>query len=114
MKKLFLTALLITCSSVIFAQNGYKKVYKYNDYNTNWALVKTISNTYGFIDREGNTVVQPVYAKIEHFDYENGSLALVQNISGAYGFMDREGNEVIKAMYWTKEEAFQQIKLLNK
>ncbi|WBV60557.1 hypothetical protein PFY12_00210 [Chryseobacterium camelliae] len=41
-------------SPLSFAQ--YQKIYKYDEYNKDWALVKTSSGTFGFIDRTGKEV----------------------------------------------------------
>ena len=109
MTRSLLTVILITLASCAFGQTGYKKVYKYDDYQPNWALVKTISNTYGFIDTKGNVVVEPVYSKIEKFDYQNGELAIVRNVSGAYGFINQEGKEMVAAIYWSKREAIEAL-----
>ena len=57
---LFLT---INC----FAQNStshYKKVYQFDTQHQDWALVKTVANTYGFIDKSGKEVVQAIFSKI--------------------------------------------------
>lgn len=108
-----LTFLLVTLAAMSFAQNRYKKVYKYDVYNTDWALFKTISGTYGFLDRRGEVAVQPVYTKIEKFIFGGNELAMVRNISGAYGFINRQGKEIIPAIYWTKQEAIAQLKRLK-
>lgn len=102
--------MLVIASSFCFAQSGFKKVYAYDQYNKDWALVKTIGNTYGFIDRNGTIVVQPIYAKIEKFGKDAGEYALVKTIAGTYGFIDRNGKETIPPHYWTKQEAMEQLK----
>ncbi len=108
--KLVLAVMFSAFCSISFSQNGYKKVFKYDDYRADWALVKTNSGTYGFIDRDGNSVVPPVYTKIEKFEFYDNELALVKNVSGAYGFLNRDGVEVIKAIYWSKNEAIEHLK----
>lgn len=108
--KLLFTGIAVAFATIVFSQGAYKKVYKYGNYKSDWALVKTVSNTYGFMDRDGNLVVQPVYVKIDKFEYKNGELAMVKNVSGAYGFIDQNGKEVVAAIYWTKNEAIEQLK----
>ncbi|WP_316804422.1 WG repeat-containing protein [Pedobacter nototheniae] len=99
MKKNLLLVLFLIVSAYSFAQKGYEKVYAYNKYNKDWAMVKTNSGTYGFIDRKGKAVVLPIYTKIEKFGTYDTDLALVRNISGGYGFIDRNGKEVIQAIH---------------
>lgn len=113
MKKKIFTFFVITISFFCFSQNGYKKIYKYDEYNKDWALVKTISGTYGFIDRNNKTVVQPIYEKIEKFSEGLGKYALVKSFSGSYGFINRNGREVVPSIYWTKRDAIQQLKTLK-
>ncbi|MDN3710418.1 ATP-binding cassette domain-containing protein [Myroides ceti] len=86
-----------------FAQSQYKKVYAYDVYQKDWAMVKNGSGGYGFIDRSGKEVVPSVYRKIEKFGVYHKDQALVRNISGGYGFIDRSGKEVVPAIYELKE-----------
>ncbi|WP_130733853.1 WG repeat-containing protein [Flavobacterium sp. J27] len=92
----------------------YKKVYPYDVYQKDWALVKTITNTYGFIDRNGNELVSPIYSKIYPFKEEkdNRKYALIKNVAGAYGYLNQNGEEVIKAIYFKKEEAKQKLNII--
>jgi WG containing repeat len=113
MKKSFFTLAFVVVSTLCFAQNGYEKVSKYDEYNKDWALVKTISGTYGFINRNGETVVQPIYDKIEKFTENSGKYALVKSVAGSYGFIDRNGKEVVPTIYWNKREALEQLKTLK-
>lgn len=113
MKKRLFTVAFALFSSLCIAQNGYKKVYNYDEFNKDWALVKTISNTYGFIDKNGSIVIQPIYIKINKFEFSNEKYALVKNIAGAYGFIDRNGKEIIPAIYWKKNEAIEKLKTLK-
>lgn len=113
MKKIFFTLVCIALSTICYAQNGYKKVSKLGVYNKDWALVKTINGTYGFINSNDETVVQPIYGKIEKFSKNDGEFALVKSVAGSFGFIDRKGNEVIPTIYWTKNEANEQLKLLK-
>ncbi|MEE1944191.1 WG repeat-containing protein [Pedobacter sp. KR3-3] len=111
MKRFTLLFFFLLIGSVAFAQNGYQKKYAYNQYNKDWALVKTVSGTYGFIDRDGKVVVPAIYAKIEKFGKYNENLAMVKSISDTYGFIDRNGKVVIPATYKLKdiEQNFQAI-----
>jgi len=94
-----LIVLFLIASSFSFAQEGYKKVYEFGDYHKDWALVKTVSGTYGFIDKDKKVVVQPIYVKIEKFGKHQEGLALVKSIADSYGFIDQNGKEVIPAIY---------------
>lgn len=96
--------------SLALAQEGYKKVYAYDEYQHDWAKVKTIAGTYGFIDRSRGLVVEPVYARIGKFNYASGQYALVKNVAGAYGFLDRQGREAIPAIHWKKADAIMEWK----
>jgi ribosomal protein S24E len=113
MKKSFLTLIFLVITTFCFSQIQLKKIYKYDEYNKDWALIKSISDTYGFIDKNGKTVVQPIYDKIEKFGKYSNEYALVKNISGAFGFIDRNGKEVISAIYWKKQDAIEQLKILK-
>ena len=104
---LFLT---INC----FAQNStshYKKVYQFNAQHQDWALVKTVANTYGFIDTSGKEVVEAIYSKIYDFEIQKDGkkYAMIKNVAGAFGFIDENGKEIVEGIYWKKEEAFQKL-----
>ncbi|WP_296146528.1 WG repeat-containing protein [uncultured Flavobacterium sp.] len=103
MKSKVLLFLFLIVSSLSFAQSGYKKVYEFGDYHKDWAMVKTISGTYGFIDKNKNIVVQPIYTKIEKFGKHQEGLAMVKSIADSYGFIDQNGKEVIPAIYTLDE-----------
>lgn len=103
MKKILLILLLVSVTFYVSAQNGYQKKYPYDEYNKDWALVKTVSGTYGFVDKSGKAVVPPIYSKIEKFGKYDKDLALVKSISDSYGFIDRQGKIVIPAIYELKE-----------
>lgn len=102
MKRLTLLFSFLLISLMAFAQSSYQKIYAYNQYNKDWALVKTVSGTYGFIDRKGKAVVPAIYAKIQKFGKYNANLAMVKSISDTYGFIDRNGKVVIPAIYELK------------
>lgn len=103
MKKILLILLLVSVAFYVSAQKGYQKKYPYDEFNKDWALVKTVSGTYGFVDRNGKAVIPPIYSKIEKFGKYDQDLALVKSISDAYGFIDRQGKLVIPATYDLKE-----------
>ena len=103
MKRITLLFLFLLTCSLSSAQSGYKKKYPYDQYNKDWAMVKTNSNTYGFLDRDGKAVVPPIYSKIEKFGKYNENLALVKSVSDTYGFIDRNGKEIIPVIYELKE-----------
>ena len=113
MKKIIITLVFVLITTISFAQSKYKKTGKYDEYNKDWALIKTISGTYGFINRNNETVVQPIYEKIEKFSENSGKYALVKSVSGSFGYIDRKGKEVIPTIYWTKHEATEQLKTLK-
>ena len=99
MKNKLLILLLILISNLSYSQNGYKKIYKYDEYQKGWALVKNIAGTYGFIDKNGKEIVPAIYSKIEKFNYNESEYALVKSVAGTYGFIDRNGKEVIPVIY---------------
>ncbi|MCU0389940.1 MAG: hypothetical protein MUE81_02375 [Thermoflexibacter sp.] len=84
-KQLIILFLLISSfGSAQKSTSHYKKVYNYDEYKKDWALVKTITNTYGFIDRKGNEVVQAIYSKIFEFEIQKDGkkYAMFKNIAG--------------------------------
>lgn len=89
--------LFVFFSHFTFAQ--YEKVYKYDDYHKDWALVKTSSGTFGFIDKQKKLIVQPIYSKIEKFGILDDNFALVKSISDGYGLIDQSGKERVPAIY---------------
>jgi len=110
----FIFVMLISC--VVFAQNSeskYKKVFEFGKHNKDWAMVETVTKTYGFIDADGKEVVMPIYSKIYEFEIQKNSkkYAMVKNVADAYGFIDENGIEVIKAIYFKKEEAIQKLNI---
>jgi hypothetical protein len=46
MNRIIITLVFFTISTFSFAQSEYKKTGKYDEYNKDWALVKTIAGTY--------------------------------------------------------------------
>lgn len=113
MKRLvFILLFFLTFNSYAQEVNSpYKKVYQFDEYHQDWALVKTVANTYGFINREYKEIVPAVYSKIYSFESKKDKrkYAMVKNVAGAYGFIDENGKEVIKAIHWKKEEATQNL-----
>ena len=111
MKKIILFLFLLTAiSGSAQTPSHYKKIYDYNEYHKDWALVKSIAGTYGFIDRSGKEIVPAIYDKI--YKFNDKKLAMVKNVAGAYGFIDDNGKEVVKAIYFKKEEAIQRLNTL--
>lgn len=116
MKKTILTLFLLV-SILGTAQNAshYKKIYAYDEYHKDWALVKTITGNYGFIDRNGKEIVPAVYSKIYQFEAkENKKYAMVKSVANAYGFIDENGKEVVNVISWKKDEAYQKLDLYIK
>lgn len=99
MKALIISVSFLLVTTGSFSQIGYKKVYKYDENRKDWALVKTISGTYGFIDSSNKVVVQPIYSKIGKFNQEFGPYALVKSIANTYGLIDNDGKEIIPVIY---------------
>ena len=97
-KVLLLLAFMFVCQ-IGFAQKKYSKIYELGEYHKEWAMVKTVAGTYGFIDANGKVVVNPVYEKIYKFDVIRKNWAMVKSVSGTYGFIDAEGNEVVRPVY---------------
>jgi hypothetical protein len=97
-----------------FAQNStshYKKVYQFDVHHQDWAKVKTVANTYGFIDKSGKEVVQAIYSKIYDFEIQKDGkkYAMIENVAGAFGYIDEYGKEIVEGIYWKKEEAIQKL-----
>lgn len=102
--KNFVCLLFVLISLSGYAQKRYKKVYPYGKYQPNWAMVKTIAGTYGFIDREGNEVVPAIYAKIRKFN-EGSNFMLVKSITDTHGLINAEGRLIVPAIYEKIEPA---------
>lgn len=114
MKKIiFICFFFVTFFGFSQEKSPYKKIYEFDEMRTNWAMVKTIANTYGFIDRNNKEVVPAIYSNIFSFELKenNKKYAMVKNVAGAYGFIDENGKEVVKAIFWNKEEAIQKLNL---
>lgn len=112
MKNLIFTLLFASVSG--FAQNSmthYKKVYSFDAHHQNWALVKTVAGTYGFVDKNGKEIVPAVYSKIYEFEIQKDGkkYAMIKNNAGAFGYIDENGNEIIEAVNWKKKEAIQKL-----
>ena len=103
--------LFLLISIAVSSQNvsHYKKVYDYDVYQKDWAMVKTVAGTYGFINRSGKEIVPAIYAKIYKFNENGKNLAMVKSVANTYGFIDEKGKEIIKTIYFTKEEAIQRL-----
>src|SRR5690554_567398 len=101
MKNLILLLTFWLTTSIGFSQNidGYKRIYKYGEYQKDWALVKSITGNYGFIDQNGKEVVPTIYARIGKFTENSGEFAKVKSITGNYGLIDRNGKEVVPTLY---------------
>jgi stage V sporulation protein SpoVS len=86
-------------------------VYQFNAQHQDWALVKTVANTYGFIDTSGKEVVQAIYSKIYDFEIQKDGkkYAMIKNVADAFGYIDENGKEIVEAIYWNKEEAIQKL-----
>ncbi|EAI4827076.1 WG repeat-containing protein [Campylobacter lari] len=84
--------------SILFDINGniLKKIagsiYSLNDDLYGFCSTKT---KYGFIDKQGNLVIEAKYDDIDNF---NEGLARVK-LNEKYGFIDKQGNLVIEAKY---------------
>lgn len=103
MKSKILIVLFSVTFSTIFAQVKKIKRKDIVEINTEWRLVKTVSNTYGIMDQNGKIIAQPIYSKIEKFGEYDEDLALVKGIAGTYGFIDKSGKEVIPVHYNLRE-----------
>ena len=65
-----------------------------DDFSDNYAAVEQ-SYQYGFIDLNGNTLIQPKYTDVKLF---NEGLAAV-SVDGKYGFINIKDEMVIKPVY---------------
>ena len=110
-KTLLLLFLFATICSTAQNSAHYKKIYSYDQYQKDWALVKTVAGTYGFIDRSGKEIVPAIYAKIYKFSENGKNLAMVKSVAETYGFIDNKGKEVINPIYFKKEEAIQRLNI---
>ena len=105
MKKKLLLFIFVFIFFVGFSQNNseYKKIYKFDEYQKNWALVKSKTGNYGMIDRNGKEIIPTIYAEIKKFGEIEKDLALVKSIAGNYGMIDRNGKEIIPTIYTYKQ-----------
>lgn len=60
--------------------------------STDGVIATRTGSRWGFVDMDGNTVIEPIYAAARSFS--NG-LAAVQNSEGLWGFVDKTGRLVI-------------------
>lgn len=70
----------------------YDKVYEKKKNNENWIMVKK-DGMFGFIDKNGNTVVEPKYEKIEFLEDADKSKVKVKR-EGEEHYLNREGEEI--------------------
>ncbi len=70
-------------------------------YLNNHLFSKMENNQWGFVDKDGNVVIEPKYDKITEFN-EYGFAAVKKN--GKWGSIDEQGKEVIGPTYELKEE----------
>lgn len=99
MKFKIITLLCFTLFNLSFSQVKLSKRDDISKINKNWRLAKTVSGTYGIMDKGGKIIVQPIYSKINNFGEYSEDLALVKNISGSYGFINNSGTEIIPPQY---------------
>lgn len=86
MKKLILVSLLLTLSSVVFAQTKDKAMPLF------WVME---NGKYGYIDKTGKVVIKPQYENTMGF---NEGLAATK-YGGKYGYIDTKGKWIIKPQF---------------
>jgi hypothetical protein len=84
-------------SDKVIVKPQYNRIYKFGDYQFNWALVEK-DGLYGFISINGSEVVKPKYDAICEFGDYQFNWALVEK-DGLYGFISINGNEVVNPKY---------------
>ncbi len=93
LKKIFLVVTLLVCIILLIGctNSEYEDAFEFND---GLASVK-LKGLYGFIDSEGNLVIEPAYDEGGHF---SDGIALVRK-NGLYGGIDKNNNSVIPFEY---------------
>jgi hypothetical protein len=94
MKNNLLLIAFVLIGSVCMGQSSFKEIYDYGQYKSNWAMVKSNEGLFGFIDKKGNVVVEPIYLEIFDFGDEHPNWARVKLANGNYAFIDKSGKEV--------------------
>ncbi|HBS53380.1 MAG TPA: hypothetical protein DD806_05225 [Flavobacterium sp.] len=108
----FVLVLFLTLNGLAQSSTShYKKVYQFEVHHQDWAKVKTVADTYGFIDKTGKEIVQAIYTKIYDFEIQKDGkkYAMIKNVAGAFGYIDENGKEIVEGIYWKKEEAIQKL-----
>ena len=82
-----------TLSSVVLKQDIYEKVAPV--IKDKKLLVMEHNKKLGFIDKEGNWIIQPIYDDVDSF---SEGLARVE-MGEKWGFIDKEGNWIIQPIY---------------
>lgn len=81
----------------------YSKIEKFGIIHPDFALVKSIADTYGLINREGKEVTPAIYEKIGKFgDFKKG-FAVVESTTNHFGLIDENGKESVPPNYSLEE-----------
>lgn len=99
--KTFLLIISLSICLNVFSQEKTDSIIK-PTYPRNWTLVEK-HNKQGFIDSDGNIIVEPKYDYISPFGEYQENWALVQR-HNKFGFIDNNGCEVVKPKYSNIEQ----------
>lgn len=93
MKKLLFSCIALFAMTATFGQNDEAR----------FVIVDTLTQKFGFMDRNGNVVIEPQYEEVHllqrgtPFPFVEGMAAVNKN--GKWGFIDIKGNMVIKPQF---------------
>lgn len=93
MKKLLFSCIALFAMTATFGQNDEAR----------FVIVDTLTQKFGFMDRNGNVVIEPQYEEVHllqrgtPFPFVEGMAAVNKN--GEWGFIDIKGNMVIKPQF---------------
>lgn len=88
---------LINLNGEIESTYKYNTVFEYG--NGLMVFSKDLQGPYGYIDKKGNVVIQPIYEVAEGFKDNVAIVSEGNDFNGPYGLIDLKGEYILKPIY---------------
>ncbi|WP_051540143.1 WG repeat-containing protein [Clostridium ihumii] len=88
---------LINLNGEIESTYKYNTVFGYG--NGLMVFSKDLQGTYGYVDKKGNVVIQPLYEVAEGFKDNVAIVSEGNDFNGPYGLIDLKGEYILKPIY---------------
>ena len=98
MRRLYLIFVFLIITAPIFGQNDHDSICPNGDYKKDWTTVISKDGLIGFINSEGEEVVEPAYTSVGEFGEYKEDWAMVTE-EGFMGFINSQGEEVVEPAY---------------